>query len=41
VYEGSELGIDNKISQSGTQILLNGQPITEYTFKMDYYLDDG
>lgn len=37
VYEGSELGIDQKISQSGTQVLMNGQPITEYTFKMDYY----
>lgn len=37
VYEGRELGVDNKISQSGTQVLLNGEPITEYTFKMDYY----
>ena len=37
VYEGSELGVDNKITQSGTQVLLNGQPITEYTFKQDYY----
>lgn len=37
VYEGSEMGIDNKISLSGTQVLLNGAPITEYTFKMDYY----
>ena len=37
VYEGSEMGIDNKISQSGTQVLLNDTPITEYTFKMDYY----
>jgi signal peptidase I len=37
VYEGSEMGIDNKISQSGIQVLLNGEPITEYTFKMDYY----
>lgn len=37
VYEGSELGIDNTISTSGTQVLLNGEPITEYTFKMDYY----
>ncbi|KAA3621176.1 MAG: signal peptidase I [Flavobacterium sp.] len=37
VYEGRELGIENKISQSGTQVLLNGEPITEYTFKMDYY----
>lgn len=37
VYEGSELGIENKITQSGTEVLLNGNPITEYTFKMDYY----
>ncbi|QIE58196.1 signal peptidase I [Rasiella rasia] len=37
VYEGSEMGLDNKITQNGTQVLLNGQPITEYTFKMDYY----
>ncbi|PKA83802.1 signal peptidase I [Ulvibacter sp. MAR_2010_11] len=37
VYEGSELGFDNKITQSGTQVLLNGNPLTEYTFKMDYY----
>lgn len=37
VYEGSELGYDNTISQSGTQVMLNGEPITEYTFKMDYY----
>ncbi len=37
VYEGRELGIDNKIRQAGTQVLLNGETITEYTFKMDYY----
>lgn len=37
VYEGSELGIENKITQNGTEILLNGNPISEYTFKMDYY----
>ncbi|MAP80764.1 MAG: signal peptidase I [Aequorivita sp.] len=37
VYEGSELGIENQISQAGTEVLLNGEPITEYTFKMDYY----
>jgi signal peptidase I len=37
VYEGRELGIDNQISVRGNQVLLNGQPITEYTFKMDYY----
>ncbi|MEZ4858152.1 MAG: signal peptidase I [Flavobacteriaceae bacterium] len=36
-YEGSEIGIENTISQSGTQVFLNGQPITQYTFKMDYY----
>lgn len=36
-YEGTEMGIDNKITQNGTQVLLNGEPITEYTFKMDYY----
>ncbi|MBT8263049.1 MAG: signal peptidase I [Bacteroidia bacterium] len=37
VYEGRELGISNKISQKGTQVMLNGEPISEYTFKMDYY----
>jgi signal peptidase I len=37
VYEGSEIGINNKISQSGTQVLLNGTPLTSYTFKYDYY----
>jgi signal peptidase I len=37
VYEGSEIGIENKISQSGTQVLLNDKPLTEYTFKLDYY----
>src|SRR5690606_31752326 len=37
VYEGTELGIENSISQNGTEILLNGRPLTEYTFKMDYY----
>ncbi|RMA64845.1 signal peptidase I [Ulvibacter antarcticus] len=37
VYEGSEIGYDNKITQSGTEVLLNGSPLTEYTFKLDYY----
>lgn len=37
VYEGSEMGIDNKLSVNGTQVLLNGQPIDSYTFKQDYY----
>jgi len=37
VYEGSELGLEREISLSGNQVLLNGQPLTEYTFEMDYY----
>ncbi len=37
VYEGSEMGIDNKLSVNGSQILLNGNPIDSYTFKQDYY----
>ncbi|KAA1246452.1 signal peptidase I [Aquimarina sp. RZ0] len=37
VYEGSELGIDNKLSVNGTNVLLNGNPIDSYTFKQDYY----
>ena len=37
VYEGTEIGIDNKITQNGTEVLLNGTLIKDYTFKMDYY----
>lgn len=37
IYEGSELGVDNSISLSGNQVLLNMSPITQYTFKQDYY----
>ena len=37
VYEGSEMGIDNKISLNGKQVLINGEPLTEYTFKQNYY----
>jgi len=37
VYEGSEMGIDNQITLSGNQVLLNGQPLTQYTFLQDYY----
>lgn len=37
VYEGSELGIDNKLSVNGTQVFLNGVPVESYTFKQDYY----
>jgi len=37
VYEGSEMGVEQKISYSGDQILMNGQPLDNYTFKQDYY----
>jgi signal peptidase I len=37
VYEGSELGIENKITVSGAKVMLNGSPLTSYTFKQDYY----
>lgn len=37
VYEGSEIGFDHKITLSDSQVFLNEKPITEYTFKMDYY----
>ena len=37
VYEGSELGISNKITQAGTQVFLNGKLLTKYTFLQDYY----
>lgn len=37
VYEGYEMGNENKITIRGTQVLLNEAAITEYTFKQDYY----
>ncbi|MDR6300280.1 signal peptidase I [Mesonia maritima] len=37
VYEGEEMGIDNKLTQNGTQILLNGEPIKNYILKQNYY----
>ncbi len=37
VYEGREIGLANKITTRGTEVLLNGTPIKEYTFKQDYY----
>ena len=37
VYEGSEMGIDNKLSVNGNQVLLNGEPLDSYTFKQNYY----
>ncbi|HET8885838.1 MAG TPA: signal peptidase I [Salinimicrobium sp.] len=36
-YEGREMGLDNKITTNGTTVLLNGEPLTSYTFKQDYY----
>ena len=37
VYEGYEMGNTQEISVNGSQVLLNGKPITEYTFKQNYY----
>ena len=37
VYEGHEMGINNKITVNGAQVLLNGSPLNSYTFKQDYY----
>jgi signal peptidase I len=37
VYEGSEMGIDNKLDIQGKRVLLNGKPLTQYTFKQNYY----
>ncbi|EDM44752.1 signal peptidase I [unidentified eubacterium SCB49] len=37
VYEGSEMGTNNEISVNGNQVLLNGRPLTSYTFQQDYY----
>ena len=37
VYEGREMGIDNTVTTNDRGVFLNGEPLTEYTFKMDYY----
>ena len=37
VYEGSEIGTENKVSINGTQVLINGKPTKKYTFKQNYY----
>ena len=37
VYEGEEMGIANKVSLNGSQVLINNTPTTSYTFKQDYY----
>ena len=36
-YEKDENGNNNILKIEGTQIVLNGKPITSYTFKQDYY----
>jgi len=37
VYEGNEIGITNKIRVNGTQVFLNDELLTQYTFLQDYY----
>jgi len=37
VYEGSELGKNRIIDVVDGEILMNGQPLKQYTFEMDYY----
>ena len=37
VYEGHEMGVENHINVNGTQVMLNRQPLTSYTFKQNYY----
>jgi signal peptidase I len=37
VYEGSEMDIFNQVSLKGNQVMLNNAPLTEYTFKQNYY----
>ncbi|GAA0873006.1 signal peptidase I [Gangjinia marincola] len=36
-YDGKEMGTPQEITIQGDQVLMNGQPITQYTFKQDYY----
>lgn len=36
-YEGREMGRERKLTVSGNQVLLNGEPIDSYTFEQDYY----
>ncbi|MDE0598723.1 MAG: signal peptidase I [Dokdonia donghaensis] len=37
VYEGYEMGREREITVNGNEILMNGEPLTEYTFEQDYY----
>ena len=36
-YEGQEIGLQNAVSTNGNQVLINGKPTTQYTFKQNYY----
>jgi signal peptidase I len=36
-YEGSEIGLNNTVELRGKAVLLNGKPLTIYTFKQNYY----
>ncbi len=36
-YEGYEMGREREITVNGNEILMNGEPLTEYTFEQDYY----
>ena len=36
-YEGLEMDRPRNLSVQGDQVLLNGQPLTSYTFEQDYY----
>ncbi len=37
VYEGEEMGVEQKVTVQGNQVLMNGTPFSDYTFKQDYY----
>lgn len=37
VYEGYEMGKERELIINDNEVLLNGQPITDYTFEQDYY----
>lgn len=37
VYDGSEMGEQQKITVKDDQVYMNGDPLDEYTFKQDYY----
>ncbi|MGM0634983.1 MAG: signal peptidase I [Bacteroidota bacterium] len=37
VYEGEEMGVEQKLSLKEDQVFLNDEPISTYTFKQNYY----